>query len=339
MTRRPDSRRCPGLAPAVICITPAILALAMILAVFPAAGCSWLGGVASQVAGNFSTPDTVIGKHAFPGNTRGRLAVQWVGHSTVLVRMDDRVLVTDPFLTPRVGGIKARLVEPGIDLDSLGRLDVILISHSHADHLSLGSLGELEGRFPEADLAFPAGVEEFLPRYRFPLHRLRQADPDSGQLAGETVTIAGVTITTVRSMHWAGRYGFDGSLWKYPGYTGYVIEYHGLTVYYPGDTGYDSTLFRSIGERWSIDLALLPIGPCYDPASIGTPRHVGPVGALRILEDTKARAMVPVHFGTVHEPMDAFDPLQVLRRLLEGRGDLAGVVRVLKIGEQAEFLR
>ena len=302
-------------------------------------GCAWTGGVVSQIAGNFASPEGAGIVAPFRGSGTARLAVQWVGHSTVLVRIDDRVIITDPFLTARVGEVKARLVEPGIDLDSLGRLDLILVSHAHADHLSLGSLGMLAERFPGTDLVFPAGVEEFLPRYTFPLVRMKQADRAAGELTGETVTLAGVAITTVFSRHWGGRYGLDGSVWGFPGYTGYIVEYHGLTVYYPGDTGYDPDLFREIGRRWAIDLALIPIGPCYDPASVGTPVHVGPLGAVRILEDTKACTMVPIHYGTVQEPMDPFDPLEVFLGLLKARPDLLGAVSILKIGELAEFFR
>ncbi len=304
-----------------------------------APGCAWVGGVASTVAGNFSSPAVPEVMSGFPPLGGARLSVQWVGHSTVLIRMDDRVIVTDPFLTAQVGGIKARLIEPGIDLDSLDRLDIILISHSHADHLSLGSLGMIGERFPAADLVFPVGVEEFLPRYSFPLHRLSRADRSAGRWKGETVTIGGVNVTAVASAHWGGRYGFDGSIWGFSGYTGYIIEYHGLTVYYPGDTGYDPEMFRAIGEAYSIDLALLPIAPCYDPASVGTPNHVGPLGALKILEDSRACAMVPIHYGTVHEPMDPFNAIEVFLGLAKEDEALMGKIDILNIGEQAVIVR
>jgi L-ascorbate metabolism protein UlaG (beta-lactamase superfamily) len=167
---------------------------------------------------------------------------------------------------------------------------------------------------------------------------MAQADRAAGRWAGETATVEGVTITTVASIHWGGRYGIDGSVWGLPGYTGYVIEYHGMTVYYPGDTGYDPELFRSIGETYAIDLALIPIAPCYDPASLGTRYHVGPAGAVKILEDTRACAMVPIHYGTVHEPLDPFDALRVFLDLIKGRDDLRERVEILEIGEQSVFL-
>lgn len=267
------------------------------------------------------------------------MSVQWVGHSTVLIRMDDRVILTDPLLTDEVAVVKGRLVEPGIGLEGLDRVDIIVISHSHADHLSPASLARIAERFPGADLVFPEGAEEFLPRFDFPLHRMPQADPDAGGAAGGTVTIGGVSVTTVASVHWGGRYGIDGSVWGMPGYTGYIIEYNGMTVYYPGDTGYDPELFRAIGERYAIDLAFIPIAPCYDPASVGTPYHVGPLGAVNILEDTRACAMVPIHYGTIHEPLDPFDALGVFLDIISRRPDIGDRVEILEIGEQAVFLR
>jgi N-acyl-phosphatidylethanolamine-hydrolysing phospholipase D len=112
-----------------------------------------------------------------------------------------------------------------------------------------------------------------------------------------------------------------------------------MTVYYAGDTGYDPDLFRSIGDTFAIDLAFIPIAPCYDPESIGTRYHVGPAGAVKILEDTKACTMVPIHYGTLHEPLVPFDALEVFLGLIGKRNDLDDRVEILEIGELATFLR
>jgi L-ascorbate metabolism protein UlaG (beta-lactamase superfamily) len=303
------------------------------------AGCAWVGGIVAQIGGGFADPAGVENIGNFSRTAGARLSVQWVGHSTVLLRMDDRVILTDPLLTGNVLVVKGRLVAPGIELDSLDRLDVILISHTHADHLSPGSLALIERRFPDAALVFAAGAEEFLPRYRFPLHRMAQADRGAGMWIGEADTIGGVKITTVASVHWGGRYGIDGSVWGFPGYTGYIVEYHGMTVYFPGDTGYDPELFRSIGDRFAIDLAFIPIAPCYDPESVGTRYHVGPAGAVKILEDTKACAMVPIHYGTLHEPLVPYDALEVFLGLAGKIKDPDVRVEILEIGELATFIR
>jgi L-ascorbate metabolism protein UlaG (beta-lactamase superfamily) len=82
------------------------------------------------------------------------------------------------------------------------------------------------------------------------------------------------------------------------GYTGYVIEYKGITVFFAGDTGYDPALFKEIGNRFKIDLAIIPIAPS-SGNGIGSRVHVSPLGALTIFKDVRATFMLPIHFGTM----------------------------------------
>jgi N-acyl-phosphatidylethanolamine-hydrolysing phospholipase D len=75
-----------------------------------------------------------------------RLVATWIGHSTVLVQMDDAYFLTDSILTQRIGMVSTRLVEPGMDLDAIPSLNAVLISHRHFDHLSPASLRKLGSR-------------------------------------------------------------------------------------------------------------------------------------------------------------------------------------------------
>jgi L-ascorbate metabolism protein UlaG (beta-lactamase superfamily) len=297
-------------------------------------GCRVFGGLSSTVAQNFVAPRPAGSALHDPVRSGVRLSALWVGHSTVLLQMDDRVIMTDPFLTDHAAELKIRLVAPGIDLADLSRCDIILVSHSHADHCNLGSLAMLERRFPDAALVFPDGVEEFLPRFSYSYHRMRRGDEQTERWIGDSTVIDGVQITTVVSAHWGGRYGIDGTLWGYAGYTGYIVQYHGLTVYFPGDTGYNRALSEELGRRYRIDLVLLPIGPTSDPDSLGQPYHVYAKGALAILRDTRAKVMIPIHYGTTHEPFDRYNPEEVLRNLLSDEPELAARVRILAVGEQ-----
>jgi N-acyl-phosphatidylethanolamine-hydrolysing phospholipase D len=307
------------------------LSLAVMLSV---TGCSTTSGIFALLTDNIGHPEpppagTV---NVFSPNTR--LSALWVGHATVLLQMDDRMIITDPFLTDHVSMLKMRQVAPGVVVDSIPRLDLILISHSHSDHCNLGSLRTLERRFPDAHLVFPEGVEEFLPRFTFPMDRLKMSAEDSVSVIGETRTIAGMTVTTVRSYHWGGRYGLDGVLWDNGGYTGFIIQYQGLTVYFAGDTGYDPQTFARIGQLFKIDLACIPIGPATIPDSIGSPVHVYPLGALRIFDDLHARFMLPIHYGTTADPWDENSPGEVLQAILRDRPDMRSRVFLPQIGEQ-----
>lgn len=308
--------------------------LILILAATLFAGCSFFSGLVATLACNERTPDPPPAASSRVYRPDVRLSALWVGHATVLLQMDDRMILTDPFLTDHASMLRIRRIAPGIAVDSIPRLDMILVSHSHSDHCSLGSLKILESRFPAAPLVFPEGVEEFLPRFTFPLERLHMAGSGAGSLIGESRDIAGMTVTTVRSNHWGGRYGLDGVLWNNGGYTGFVIQYKGLTVYFAGDTGYDPETFVEIGRRFKIDLACIPIGPATEPDSIGDSAHVYPLGSVRIFEDLHARLMLPIHYGTCPDGWDENSPAEVFREILKKKPEVAARVLMPQIGEQ-----
>ena len=308
-------------------------ALCIWLLVF-SGGCRTLYDFSASVVHNFSTPRAVAHRVINSPRDSTRLSVVWIGHSTVLILIDDKIIITDPWLTNHVGELKNRLTEPGIDIDSLPSCEIILLSHSHFDHLNLGSLGLIAKRFPEAHLVFPEGLEEFLPNYSFSLEQMHKPSEKRREYIGESRLIDSVKITTVAAFHWGGRYGLDGLLWGSEDYTAYIIEYHGLTVYFAGDTGYDDEFFKILGKQYTIDLALVPIGPCDDPNSIHKQqRHVYPKGALKIVEDTQARIMVPIHYGTIYEPLEMYKPRDVLEDALKSSPDLQAKVRILEVGE------
>ncbi|MGH2575850.1 MAG: MBL fold metallo-hydrolase, partial [Ignavibacteria bacterium] len=177
----------------------------------------------------FSEPEKVINKIENPVKDNVRLSALWIGHSTVLLQVDDRVIITDPFLTETIGELGRRVIEPGIDAENIPLCDLILISHSHFDHLSLGSLEILENISPQASLLFPEGVENYLPDYKFDLIRMKNDNGYLRNFIGETKIVRDIKVTTVFAQHWGGRYGLDGFVWGDNGYTGYVLEYNGLT--------------------------------------------------------------------------------------------------------------
>jgi L-ascorbate metabolism protein UlaG (beta-lactamase superfamily) len=118
------------------------------------------------------------------------------------------------------------------------------------------------------------------------------------------------------------------------GFGGFIIEAGGRTVFHCGDTAYFDG-FKEIGERFSIDVALMPIG-AYDPPS-GREVHMNPEEAVQAFLDLKARQMVPMHYGTFrlsYEPMD--EPPQRLRRHAETRG-LAERISFMTEGQAAVF--
>jgi len=285
----------------------------------------------------FSTPEQVKNKIKQPVKENVRLSALWVGHATVLIQMDDKVIMTDPLFSETAGEFARRVVEPGMDEEDIPKCDLILISHSHFDHLSFASLEGIEERSSHASLLFPSGLEKYLPNFTYSLVRMDNNNgyEDVNRYIGEKTTLSGIDVTSVFAQHWGGRYGLDGYLWGDNAYTGYIIQYHGLTVYFAGDTGYDPVKFKKIGEMYNIDLALIPIGPCIDCNHCGVQNHAFPPCAVEIFKDIKAKRMIPIHYGTLYFAQGYVDaPVDALKSIIANDTSLKDKIDILKIGEQ-----
>jgi L-ascorbate metabolism protein UlaG (beta-lactamase superfamily) len=267
--------------------------------------------------------DSIAEKITHPIFQHVGVSVLWVGHATCLIQIGDKIFLTDPMFTGTAGMISKRVVEPGLLPSSLNKIDYILISHIHFDHLNYGSLSLLPAT---ATLLLPPGGAEYTPEFGFSSYR--EMNPWT------TLEADGVRITPVPVKHFNGRYGFDGAWSNYNTYTGYVIEYEGKTVFFAGDTGYDPEKFKEIGRKFAIDVALIPIAPM-EPHEFMKRVHADPEEALKIFDDVHARFMIPIHHRTFIQGLDssltsAQDQLKnlVRERHVEER------VFIFKIGEQ-----
>ena len=218
-----------------------------------------------------STPKEVK-KVADPVRKDARLSVLWVGHATVLVQIDDKFILTDPVFTNTVGMLSKRLYEPGIEPEKLPPIDAVLISHMHFDHLSLGSLEMIEKK--TRNLFLPEGGAAYITDFGFPILELRR---------WQNWEKDGLRITAVPGAHVGFRYGVDS--WMTTSFTGYVIEYHGIKVWFGGDTAYEQAFFVEAGERFpNLDLAIMPIGPT-EPRDFMRHTHVDPKQAVQAFLD------------------------------------------------------
>jgi len=311
--------------------TPARWALLAALSL-PGAGCghtlSRLGVALRNVAALLTPVRRVPGRITRPERPEARLAVLWVGHATVLVQIEDRFVLTDPVFTSAVGQVSPRIVEPGIDPAHLPRLDAVLISHTHFDHLSQGSIEMLAPR--AAHLLVPSGAMAYVPDVAVPATEL------------PTWTYwehRGMRVTAVPVEHVGWRYGADAA-WMTDSFTGFVVEYRGVTVYFGGDSAYAPALFRATAARFPhIDLALLPIAPIR-PRHLIDHRHMDPSQALSAFRDLGAAHMVPIHFDTFIHSEDAVgEPPAALRRAIAERRVDPATVSILAVGEQRVILR
>ena len=288
-----------------------------------AAGCSV--GTVLQRNGSafFSTPAPVPHRIDKPFRADARLAVLWIGHASTLLQIDDKVILTDPVFTETIGQFSRRQVEPGLLPGALPHVDAVLISHMHFDHLSIGSLEMIQHKV--GFLVVPQKGTVNIPDLAFETVELP---------TWTTFERGGLRITAVPVQHNGFRWGIDGE-WMDTSFTGYVIEYHGITVYFGGDTAYAPDKFAATRARFpAIDLAIMPVSPI-NPRSLVKSTHVDPHEALLAFKLLGARWMVPIHYDTFVNATDAPGEVRrVLREEMAAQGLTGEQVRVLGIGEQ-----
>jgi L-ascorbate metabolism protein UlaG (beta-lactamase superfamily) len=285
--------------------------------------CGFIGRILSRNMDVPIEPAKIEHKIHDPRQPAARLSVLWIGHATVLVQIDDVFVLTDPVFTRTVGQLSPRLVEPGLDPADLPPLAAVVVSHMHFDHLSYDSLAMIEEKTPI--LLLPPGVRSSVPRYAF---ESRELDRWESHEAGA------LRVTAVPVRHVGGRWGIDQA-WNDRAFTGYVFEYHGLSVYFGGDTALDRDLFAAARARFPhLTLALLPICPT-EPRDFMRRTHMDSAEALEAFSELGARFMVPIHFDTfVNSDDHPGDCPRLLRGHMTQRGLGEDTVTILRIGEQ-----
>ncbi|MFF9029085.1 MBL fold metallo-hydrolase [Streptomyces iakyrus] len=235
------------------------------------------------------------------------VAVTWAGHASWVLRIGGLTVLTDPVWSRRILGTPARITPVGVPWEDLPRVDAVVISHNHYDHLDAPTLRRLPRDTP---VFVPAGLARWFHRRRFT--RVTELD------WWEAAELDGVRFDFVPSHHWSKRSLTDTchSLWG-----GWVLtDQEGRRVYFAGDTGYGHW-FSRIGRRYpGIDLALLPIG-AYDPRWWLRDVHCDPEEAVRAAQDLGATRMAPMHWGTfVLSAEPVMEPLTRVRAAWEKTG-------------------
>jgi L-ascorbate metabolism protein UlaG (beta-lactamase superfamily) len=255
-------------------------------------------------------------------------SVTWIGHATLLVRLAGKNILFDPIFSRRASPLAfagpKRAVPLPIDIAELPRIDVVMISHNHYDHLDADSVQRLAA-MPEGSPRFlvPLGLKPWF----VSLGITRVDEYDWWQEARE----GALRITFVPMQHWSKRGLADTNetLWG-----GWVVEGEGLRLIHTGDTGY-SPDFRTIGERLGpFDIAFLPIGS-YAPRWFMKVMHIDVPEAVQVRADLRAERAIGIHWGTFEalsdEPLD--EPPVVLAQQRRERGLTQDQFDVLKIGE------
>jgi L-ascorbate metabolism protein UlaG (beta-lactamase superfamily) len=219
----------------------------------------------------------------------------WLGHSTVVIDLAGTRVVTDPVLRGRVWHLRR---EAAVAETAVGHLDAILVSHSHYDHLDLGSLDRLDRNLP---VVVPRGVGGLVRRRGF----ARAVELD----VGEELALGAIRIRATHAKHESSRGPFSPNAPS----LGYVVE-GGARIYFAGDT----ELFPEMRHLGPVDVALLPVAGWGPRLGAG---HLDPAGAAEALRLLHPKVALPIHWGT-------------LRRIFAERPDDRAAREFVRIAQQ-----
>jgi L-ascorbate metabolism protein UlaG (beta-lactamase superfamily) len=254
-----------------------------------------------------------------------QVTLAWLGHATVLINFFGIKILTDPALFPRVGirlpeftiGPK-RLTAPALKVDELPKIDLILLSHAHFDHLDLRTLRCFD---ENTSVITARGTSDLLRRTRF----REVTELDWGETKRVTTASGEIDVSAFRVNHWGARKQRD----TYRGYNGYLLESRGRgrhRIIFAGDTAITDS-FAELRQHGEIDAAIMPIG-AYNP---WIHAHSSPEQAVEMANAAAARFIMPVHHQTFRLSFEPFrEPIERLEAAL---GKTPERIALREIGE------
>lgn len=231
--------------------------------------------------------------------------VTWINHCTFFIEIEGVRILTDPIWSKRCSPVQflgpKRTHEAPIALSELPKIDIVLISHNHYDHLDQATVRKLQSQFPEIEWIVPTGVKSwFTKRKILNVRELRWWE----NTLFKTKRGNEILITSVPCQHYSGRGIFDvnRSLWM-----GFVLEFGKKSLYFVGDTAYNPYDFKQIGKKFPhIDLCLCPIGT-YRPGRFMRTVHSSPSDAVNIHRDVNAKLSLGMHWKTFQLASESID--------------------------------
>lgn len=234
-------------------------------------------------------------------------AVTWIGHSSFLVEFENFRVLMDPVYSKALGPVSwlapTRVVDPGLSLEKTPKVDLILLSHDHFDHMDLPTLEFFAKRDNPVVIA-GKGNKPLLNETGF-------KNVVELEWWEKHVLSNDYEITFVPAQHWSTRSLFtrNMTLWG-----GFYFKAKGKMIYFVGDTGYHPKLFKTIRERMGTpDFSFIPVG-AYAPRDFMRDQHTDPGEAVDLHIDVNSKKSVGMHFGTFQltdEPID--EPCELLK--------------------------
>src|SRR4051812_42117712 len=228
--------------------------------------------------------------------------IAYVGHASLLLQTAGLNILIDPVWSERASPFgfagPKRVNDPGIAFEALPPIDVVLVSHSHYDHLDAATLSRLAAAH-RCRVVTPLGNDTIMGEHD-------PAIPAEAHDWHQRVTLSPqVAVTFVPTRHWSARGLLDRNkaLWA-----GFIIETPGGTIFHIADTGYgDGTHFREARDRYGpFRLAILPIG-AYEPRWFMHDQHINPEESVRVLNDCGAEFALAHHHSTFQLTDESID--------------------------------
>jgi L-ascorbate metabolism protein UlaG (beta-lactamase superfamily) len=228
------------------------------------------------------------------------MRVTWIGHATVLVQADGLNILTDPVWSNHAGPFgfgPRRVAVPGIRFEDLPKIDLVLVSHNHYDHMDLTTLRRLWQR-DRPIIVTSLGNDSVIGQAGIAATAL-----DWGQ--GLAIR-SGVRVTVTRSHHWDSRWFSDRNraLWS-----SFVVQLPHGNVFFAGDTGLgDGKWPAEAAALGPIRFAAIPIGAFrFEEGQMASGSHIGPLDALRVWDGLGRPFALPIHWGTFRLSREGYD--------------------------------
>lgn len=286
-------------------------------------------------------PDLTFIHHNAKAGLAMQPAMTWIGHITVLAQMGGLNILTDPVFSDRCFPVQwagpKRQTPPGLTLNQLPHIDVVLLSHNHYDHMDEASLIALSRQNGGSPLFItPLGHQRWFARRG--IQRVIELDWWDTHVLDASATSARMPITLTPAQHWSARTATDAlqSLWG-----GFAVLAPDCHLFFAGDTAYSKD-FVDIRQHFArehtpehgggFDIALLPIG-AYEPRWFMKDQHVNPQESVQIFQDLGCKRAMAVHWGTFQLTDEALDePPRELAKALQAAQISTHSFEVLAVG-------
>lgn len=257
-----------------------------------------------------------------------RMVTTWIGHATVLVQTDGLNILTDPIYSETAGPLgfgPKRVTVPGVKFDDLPKIDLVVVSHNHYDHMDLPTIKHLWER-DHPQIVTSLGNDTLI----------RSTGAQTKALDwGKGVSVGAAQLFVTRNHHWGSRWFTDRNraLWS-----SFVVKLPGGNIFFAGDTGFgDGQWPAEAAKLGPVRLALIPIGAFrFQDGQMQAGSHIGPIQAAEVYNRLGASHAIPIHWGTFRLSWEAYDtPPKLLAAVTKCRGQTG--YEPARIGQPVEI--